>query len=119
MKRHLPLRPTLFWEVNPKKLDYQKNAEFIIGRVLDFGNLKEWKVIKDFYGLPKIKKTAQGHIFSDPRNANFWAMIFGIPLPKFLRSKSAGLRRDLSLRLKNLRCTKKPSLKIPRAFSMR
>lgn len=100
MEQHLPLRPTLFWEMNPKKLDYQKDAEFIISRVLDFGNLKEWKAIKDFYGLPKIKKMAQRHVFSDPRSANFWAIIFGIPF-------------------KNLRCTKKSSLKIPRAFSMR
>ena len=100
MKEQLALRPTLFWEVNPKKLDEQKDAEFIIGRVLDFGNLREWKAIKDFYGLAEIKKTVQRHIFSDPRSANFWAIIFGI-------------------HLKNLRCKKKFSLKIPKAFSMR
>ena len=100
MKGKLALRPTLFWETNPKKLDEQKDAEFIIGRVLDFGNLKEWKAIKDFYGLTRIKKVIQRHIFSDPRSANFWAMILGISL-------------------KNLRCKKKLSLKTPKAFSMR
>ena len=100
MKERLALRPTLFWETNPKKLDEQKDAEFIIGRVLDFGNLKEWKTIKDFYGLTRIKKVVQKHIFSDPCSANFWAMIFGI-------------------HLKNLRCRKRFSLKTPKAFSMR
>jgi len=100
MKQHLLLRPSLFWEINSKKLDEQKDAEFIIGRVLDFGNLKEWKAIKDFYGFARIKKTVQRHIFSDPRSANFWAIIFGIDL-------------------KSLRCKKKFSLKTPRAFSMR
>ncbi len=100
MKEQLALRPTLFWDVNHKKIDKQKDAEFVIGRVLDFGNLREWKVIKDFYGLARIKKTVLRHIFSDPRSANFWAMIFGI-------------------NLKNLQCKKKFSLKTPRAFSMR
>ena len=94
MKKQLLLRSTLFWDVGPRKLDAEKNAQFIIGRVLDFGNLKEWEVIKNFYGLVKIRKVAQKHIFFDPRSANFWAMIFGIPF-------------------KNLRCTKKSSLKIP------
>jgi len=100
MKECLALRPTLFWDVNLGKLDVEKSAQFIIGRVLDFGNLKEWETIKNFYGLAKIRKVAQKHIFFDPRSANFWAMALGIPL-------------------KNLRCTKKLSLKTPKVFSTR
>ncbi len=100
MKKHLPLRESLFWEMDREKIDYQKDNEFIIGRVFDFGNLKEWKAIKDFYGLAKIRKAAQKHIFYDPRSANFWAMVLGIPF-------------------KNLRCTKRLSLKTPKAFSVR
>ena len=100
MKKQLLLRSTLFWDVGSRKLDAEKNAQFIIGRVLDFGNLKEWEVIKNFYGLVKIRKVAQKHIFFDPRSANFWAMALGIPL-------------------KNLRCTKKLLLKTPKTFLMR
>jgi len=100
LKKHSLLRPTLFWETDPKKLDKQKNADFIIGRVLDFGNLKEWKAVKDFYGLSKIKKAAENHIFFDPRSANFWSIILNIPLKK-------------------LKCTRKPSLKTPKAFLRR
>jgi len=91
------LRKSLFWDVNPDKLDPQKNARFIIGRVLDFGNLKEWKVIKEFYGLSKIKEVARKHIFSSARDVHFWSTILNIPL-------------------KDLKCTRKPSLKIPNAF---
>ncbi len=100
MEKQLLLRQSLFWETNPGKLDKKKDAEFIIGRILDFGNLKEWKSIKDFYGLARIKKAAKKHIFSDPRSAKFWAMIIGI-------------------QAKNLQCRKMFSLKKPRAFSTR
>lgn len=100
MKARLSLRPTLFWDVNPEKLGLKESSRFVIGRVLDFGNLKEWRAIKDFYGLPKIKKVAESHVFFDSRSANFWSMVLNIPFKK-------------------LRCTRKPSLKTPKAFSMR
>jgi hypothetical protein len=100
MKGSLSLRPTLFWDVSLEKFNTEKSDQFIIGRVLDLGNLKEWKTIKDFYGLAKIKKAAQKHIFYDPRSANFWSIVLNIPLKK-------------------LKCTKRLSLKTPKAFLMR
>jgi hypothetical protein len=94
------LRRSLLWDVEDKKLDFEKDAQFVIGRVLDFANLKEWKIIEKFYGIEKIKKVAQNHIFFDRRSANFWAMVLNIPL-------------------ENLKCTKKFSTKTPNAFLMR
>ena len=94
------LRKSLFWEVNLEDLDYQRDVEFIIGRVLDLGNLKEWRAIKNFYGLDKIKKVARKHVFSDPKSANFWSIIVHIPLEK-------------------IKCTRNPSLKTPKAFLKR
>ncbi|MEW5805480.1 MAG: hypothetical protein AB1721_02015 [Patescibacteria group bacterium] len=91
------LRPSLFWDVDSAKLDFEKNADFIIGRVLDFGNLREWQAVKNFYGLIRVKKAAQKHIFADDRSVNFWAMILNLPA-------------------KYLKCIKRPSLKIPKAF---
>lgn len=96
----MKLRESLFWDVDYKKLDYKKDANFIIGRVLDFGNLEEYKEILKFYGLSKIKKVAQNHIFSDTKSANFWSLILKIPLNK-------------------LKCTRKPLLKVPNAFLRR
>ena len=93
-------RKILFWDVNPKKLDIEKSADFIIGRVLDFGNLKEWRTIKQLYGEEKIRKVAKGHVFTDPRSANFWAIILSIPVNQ-------------------MKCTRIPSLKIPNTFLSR
>jgi len=94
------LRKTLFWDINPDKLDTEKNARFIIGRVLDFGDIEDWKAIKNYYDSKTIKESAVDHIFSDMRSLHFWAMILDIPL-------------------KELKCTKNPSLKIPNAFLRR
>ena len=96
----MKIRKSLFWDVDYKKLNYQKDANFIIGRVLDFGNLKEYKEILKFYGLSKIKKVAKRHIFSDIKSANFWSLILKIPFNK-------------------LKCTRKSSLKTPKAFLKR
>ncbi len=91
-------RNSLFWDINPKRLDTEKDAQFIIGRVLDFGNLKEWRLVEQLYGKEKIIEVAIGHIFTDPRSANFWAFILSIPVNK-------------------IKCTRKPLLKIPNTFS--
>jgi len=100
MKKKFLLRQTLFWDVNPENLDFEKNAQFIIGRVLDFGTLDEWKKIRGIYGLEKIREAARRHIFSDFRSIAFWAIILHLPVQK-------------------LKCTRNPSLKVPNAFLMR
>src|SRR3989344_4744607 len=90
-------RNSLFWDINPKKLDIEKNAEFIIGRVLDFGDLDEWKAIKKIYGLEKIRKEALKHPFESQRSVNFWELILKLP-PK------------------SLSCTRRRLPQIPSAF---
>lgn len=93
-------RDSLFWDANPKRLDMEKDNQFIIGRVLDIGNLKEWQLIKRLYGKKRVAKIARDHVFTDPRSANFWALILSIPVSQ-------------------MKCTRKPLLKIPNAFSSR
>jgi len=93
-------RRSLFWDVNSTKLDVEKNAEFIIGRVLDFGDLDEWKAIKKIYGLERIRKVALEHSFESQRNVNFWELILKLP-PK------------------SLSCTRKRLPQIPSAFLSR
>lgn len=90
-------RSSLFWDVNADKLDIEKSAEFIIGRVLDFGDLDEWKAIKRIYGLERIKKAALEHPFESQRSVNFWELI-------------------LKLTPKSLSCTRRRLPQIPSAF---
>src|SRR3989338_4629865 len=93
-------RSSLFWDVNPERLDIEEDTSFIIGRVLDFGNLKEWRLVERLYGKEKIAEVARDHVFTDPRSANFWAIILSIPVNQ-------------------MKCTRIPSLKVPNTFSSR
>lgn len=77
------LRKTLFWDVDTKSLDKIKNADFIIGRVLEFGDEKDYRFLRKMYSLRKIKAAAKNVHFRTRKSANFWSIIFNIPKTKF------------------------------------
>jgi len=37
----MKFRQALFWDTNPNKIDAQKNAQYVIERILDLGNDRE------------------------------------------------------------------------------
>lgn len=49
------LRKVLFWDTEFEKIDWQKNAEAVIKRILERGNDEERAEIERFYGADKIK----------------------------------------------------------------
>ena len=42
----IKLNKQLFWDIDFKKLDYKKNTNFIISRVLVYGDLEDYRMIK-------------------------------------------------------------------------
>ena len=52
----MKFRPALFWDTNPKKIDPEKNAQYIIERVADFGRDKEARWVIDYYDKKLLKK---------------------------------------------------------------
>lgn len=87
MKSQIKLKKILFWDVDFKQLDLEKNKEFIVGRVLLFGDLKDFKFVRNYYGLQKIKKIACNLRYLDPKSLNFWSLFFKIPRSKFRCAK--------------------------------
>ena len=55
----MKFRQVLFWDVDPDKIDTEKNAQYVIERILDFGNDKEVRWLRDFYDASLIKKTVE------------------------------------------------------------
>jgi len=73
------LSKTLFWDVNPEKLDWERNGQFIIERTLVRGGMKDVKIIFSNYTRSAIIEAVQKSRDLDPITHNFCAHYFNIP----------------------------------------
>lgn len=74
----------IFWDVDKDTLDAQKNKRLIIQRVLDYGLLNDWNMIKNYYGVNEIAQTATTLRELDPRSLSFISQISKIAPENFL-----------------------------------
>jgi hypothetical protein len=52
------LTPHIFWDVDIKTIDFEKNGVFVLQRILQYGLLKDWLLIKSVLGSDKLKSIA-------------------------------------------------------------
>lgn len=83
MESKVFINKNLFWDVNFNELYYEKDADFIIERVLNYGDEKDFFKAVKIYGLAKIKNVARKTNYTSRKNINFWSIIFDIPLNSF------------------------------------
>lgn len=74
------LDKSLFWDVNPDVLDWQKNKQFIIERTLQRGLTKEVETIFSTYTFSEIKEALLNSKTLDKKTANYFCIKFNIPL---------------------------------------
>lgn len=72
-----------FWDVDFLKMDPEKSYRLIIERVMLYGNSNEIGIIKNYYGTQRIETTLCGLNFIDPKNLNFFSLLFDIPKSHF------------------------------------
>ena len=48
------LSKILFWDMDKDAADMDKYPAHFIQRVLEYGNLDDWRLVRAYYGLPKI-----------------------------------------------------------------
>ena len=46
--------PNLFWDVRLSDLKMDENQGYIIQRVLEYGQMDDWRLINKYYGLDRI-----------------------------------------------------------------
>lgn len=73
----------LFWDIDPATLDWDKHRTYIVGRVLEYGNLSDWRLLRSRMSLPEIAKLAQGLRQLDPKTLSFIATISNTPKEEF------------------------------------
>jgi len=75
--------PNLFWDVELSSQNFNKFKRFIIQRVLEYGTLSDWKVIKEYYGIHTIAKEMQKTRSLDKTALSFISTIADIPKELF------------------------------------
>jgi hypothetical protein len=78
-----------FWDTDFSKLDKEKYASFIIERILEYGDKKAIRWMKDNFDLSTIKKVVSESKNLSPKSANFWQFIFNIKKDKILCLKKS------------------------------
>lgn len=74
---------TYFWDIDLKKLDEVKSKRIIIERVMNFGTIKEIKILKKHYGVKEVVKNLCNINYIDPKSLNFYSILFNIPKSNF------------------------------------
>lgn len=74
----------LFWDIDFSSLDVNKNKEFIIERVLDYGDISHFRKIKEIYSLDDVKSVLKKSKTISYKSANFYALILGVPRKEVL-----------------------------------
>lgn len=75
-KPTIRLRPELFWDVDPKTIDLEKNARYVIERIAEFGNDNDARWMTHYYSKRKIKNAIQrARGVLHPSTKEFWRLI--------------------------------------------
>jgi hypothetical protein len=73
----------LFWEMDVSHLDMDKHATWIVERVLDYGAWSDVKLIRDYYGMEKLREIALGIRSMRPESLAFIAAVTKTPEIQF------------------------------------
>jgi len=71
-KPKIKFRQSLFWDVDPKKIDPKKHARYIIERVLDFGNDREARWLYHQYSRALIRDVVKNSRGLHPQSRALW-----------------------------------------------
>lgn len=72
-----------FWDVDMDKLDYEKNADYIISKVFDNGSLQDILEIMAWYGDSRVKKALMAAPYLKEITMVFASKLFNIPISSF------------------------------------
>ena len=65
------LSPHLFWDMDRSLVNMDTCPSQIIQRVLEYGTLEDWRVVRAYYGLDKIVSECRFLRTLDPRALSF------------------------------------------------
>lgn len=80
----------LFWDIKMETFDPLEYPEYTISRVLEFGDEEAATWIKELFPESEIKGVIRASKKLSSKSANFWAIMFNIPLGEIAALKDNG-----------------------------
>jgi hypothetical protein len=77
------LSPHLFWDVDKNKLSFEEHKLFIIQRILEFGVLKDWLLLRKSMSIEEIATVTKNLRSLDDISLNFIAKLSGTAKENF------------------------------------
>ena len=65
----------LFWDTDSTKVDLERNSPYMVQRVLEYGELSDWRLLQEYYGLKRIVKIAKQLRSLDPKALSFLCVV--------------------------------------------
>lgn len=80
MKRVLPpdLEP-LFWDADPAALDVRRHRGYIIERILELGDFREIRWMRETYAAGEIVRVLKETRGISARSAAYWSLVYDVP----------------------------------------
>ncbi|NDV83806.1 hypothetical protein [Bacteroides sp. 51] len=73
----------LFWDIDKSTLDASVHDAYIIKRVLEYGQLSDWVLIRDYYTIPVIVDKAKKFRELEERALSYIATVSHTPIEQF------------------------------------
>ncbi len=70
-------RPSLFWDAD--EIDAEQHAAYVITRILDFGDMKDVRALRELYPDERLIETIRTRRNLLPKTGKYWALKFHIP----------------------------------------
>lgn len=86
MKSKVPINqfsPYLFWDMDVEIFDLQKNKDQLIYKVVEFGQLSDWRNLLTFYGADEVKKSVLNIRNLEKTTLSFLAFFFNMDQSEF------------------------------------
>ncbi len=71
----MKFRQSLFWDTNPENIDLNKNAQYVIERIMDFGRDDEVRWLWNFYDKVLMKKVVAKSRSLRPETKALWTLL--------------------------------------------
>ncbi|MGC4235443.1 MAG: hypothetical protein QM594_20895 [Niabella sp.] len=82
MKVSEAFHKSLFWDVDPERLDWERNRQLIIERVFTRGVTQEVRRIYQVYSNEEIREAILKSKTFDKKTANYFSIKYQIPISR-------------------------------------